>query len=432
MAKEKDKKTTTEEIRSSIRLLNLIVLFIIMSLLFVILRYLSPPVQHVLSFLPDTSIAIILVAVIALAVGGLFFSSALSRQIVRKIEDHNERLDKILAITRDMKEEIYGDVLLEKIINFSLSITKSDAGSILLLEDDNLVCKTAKGGEAKGLAGKEVPKDKGIAGWVLEHGEAVMVGDVRKDKRYDPSLDTFAGYKPVSLLCMPLKTKASTLGIIKILSDKEGFYGERDMEVIRYLADQAATSIEKTSFYDDQKNYEIHLTDMLLDAIDRFMTEKRGHSRRVARYSNIIAKALNMPEGKKRRLYFASLLHDIGFLRISPESSFEKNSFTLHPVIGYEMLHPITFYRDIAPYVLYHHERYDGTGYPEKLMGTKIPLESRIIAIAEAFDSMVSRVSYRVSVNFDVATEELLKNKGTQFDAELVDLFVRDVSKPLD
>ena len=277
-----------------------------------------------------------------------------------------------------------------------------------------------------------MPKDKGIAGWVLEHGEPVMIGDVRKDGRYDPSLDAFAGYRPVSLLCMPLKTKASTLGVLKILSEKEAFYGERDMEVIRYLADQAATSIEKTSFYDDQKNYEIHLTDMLLDAIDRFMSEKRGHSRRVARYSNIIAKAINMPEDKKRRLYFASLLHDIGFLRISPESSFEKDSFTLHPVIGYEMLHPITFYRDIAPYVLYHHERYDGTGYPEKLEGTKIPLESRIIAIAEAFDSMVSRVSYKVSVNFDVAIHELLKNKGTQFDAELVDLFVRDVSKPLD
>lgn len=431
MGREKE-KTATEEIRSSIRLLNLIVLFIIISLLFVIFRYLFPPVQQALSFLPDTSIAVIVIAVIGLAVGGLFFSGALSRQIVRKIEEHNERLDSILAITRDMKEEIYGDVLLEKIINFSLAITKSDAGSILLLDNDSLVYKVAKGREPKGLTGKVVPKETGIPGWVLKHGEPVMINDVRKDERYDPSVDIFAGYQPVSLLCMPLKTKSSIIGIIEILSDKEGFYTERDMEVIRYLADQAATSIEKTSFYDDQKNYEIHLTDMLLDAIDRFLTEKKGHSRRVARYANIIAKALSMPEDKQRKLYFASLLHDIGFLRMAPESRLEKGSFVLHSVIGYEMLSPITFYQDIAPFVLYHHERYDGTGYPEKLEGTRIPLESRIIAIADAFDSMVSRESYRASVNFEAAIEELLKNRGSQFDAELVDLFVRDVGKPFE
>jgi putative nucleotidyltransferase with HDIG domain len=431
VGREKD-KTATEEIRSSIRLLNLIVLFIVISLLFVIFRYLFPPVQQALSFLPDTSIAVILIAVIGLAIGGLFFSSALSRQIVHKIEEHNERLDSILAITRDMREEIYGDVLLDKIINFSLAITKSDSGSILLLDNDSLVYKIAKGRQARGLTGKVIPKETGIPGWVLKHGEPVMIGDVTKDKRYDPSVDVFSGYQPLSLMCVPLKTKSSIIGVIEILSDKEGFYAERDIEVIRYLADQAATSIEKTSFYDDQKNYEIHLTDMLLDAIDRFLTEKKGHSKRVAQYANIIAKALNMPEDKQRKLYFASLLHDIGFLRMSPESRFEKGSFAHHPIIGYEMLHPITFYRDIAPFVLYHHERYDGTGYPEKLEGNKIPLESRIIAIADAFDSMVSRESYKASVNFDVAIEELLRNRGTQFDAELVDLFVRDVGKPFE
>ncbi len=426
-----NKRSTTEEIRHSIRLLNLIVLFMIISLLFVILRHLSPPVKQALSFLPSTSIAIILIAVISLALGGLLSSGALSRRIVHKIDAHNKRLDSILAITRDMKEEIYGDILLEKIITFSLSVTNSDAGSILLLDDSNLVYKVVKGITPQGIVGKTIPKDRGITGWVLERGEPVAVADVRKDDRYDASFDAFAGYQPVSLLCVPLKTKSSTLGIIRILSDKKGFYGKKDIDVIHYLADQAATSIEKTKFYDDQRNYEIHLTDMLLDAIDRFIIEKRGHSKRVAQYANIIAKALDMPDAKKRRLYFASLLHDIGFLRISAEESFDKKSFMMHPTIGYEMLNPITFYKDISPFVLYHHERYDGNGYPGQLKGPEIPLESRIISIAEAFDSMVSKVSYRVAVNFDVAIDELLKNRGSQFDAELVDLFVRDVKKPL-
>ncbi len=403
----------------------------IFSLLFVIFRNLFPPAQHAFGFLPHASIAIILIAVLVLAVTGILFSGTLSRHIVRKIEGHNRRLDSILAITRDMKEEVYGDILLEKIIDFSLAITRSDAGSILLLDDDKLVYKIVKGSGSRGMVGKAIPKDKGIVGLVLKEGEAIAVGDVKKDSRYDESFDTFAGFQTASLLCVPLKTKSSTLGIIRILSNRQGFYSQEDIDVIHYLADQAATSIEKTRFYDDQKNYEIHLTDMLLDAIDRFMVEKKGHSKRVAQYANIIAKALDMPEAKKRRLYFASLLHDIGFLKISTEESFEKESFMMHPTIGYEMLHPITFYKDISTYVLYHHERYDGNGYPERLKGSDIPLESRIIAIAEAFDSMVSKVSYRVSVNFEVAIDELLKNRGGQFDAELVDLFVRDIKKPL-
>ncbi|HWR57664.1 MAG TPA: HD domain-containing phosphohydrolase [Thermodesulfovibrionales bacterium] len=431
MTKTRSGKTATDEIRSSMRLLNLLGLFIILSLLFVIFRYLFRPIQQALSFLPDASIAVILVAVIVLAVTGIIFSSALSRQIVRKIDEHNKRLDSILTITQDMKEEIYGDILLEKIINFSLAITGAEAGLILLLDEDNLVYSIVKGSAPEGLVGKTIPRDKGIAGWVLKQGEPIAVGDVREDSRYDASSDTFAGYEPVSLLCVPLTTKSSTLGIIKILSGKKDFFGGKDIEVIRYLADQAATSIEKTRFYDDQRNYEIHITDMLLDAIDRFMPEKKGHSKRVAQYANVIAKALDMPEAKKRRLYFASLLHDIGFLRLSPQNIFEKETFMQHTVIGYEMLHPITFYRDIAYYVLCLHERYDGTGYPKGLRGADIPLESRIIAIAEAFDSMVSKMSYRVSVNFDVAIDELLKNRGSQFDAELVDLFVKEIKEPL-
>jgi len=426
------KKTATAEIRKSLRLLNLLVSFVTVTLLFVIMRYLYGPVQQILSFLPDTSMVVIVIFAMVVGAAGLYLSMTLSGQVIRKIEDYSKRLDSILNVTRDIREEIYGDILLDKIMNCSLAITGSDAGSILLVDDSNLVFKIVKGTKAKELPGKTIPKDTGIGGWVLKHGEPVIIEDVKKDGRYNPYVDEFTGYETTSMLCAPLKTKSSTIGVIELLNKKHGLYDERDIDVIGYLADQAAISIEKARFYDDQRNYEIHLTDILLDSIDRFMPEKKGHSKRVAKYANIIAKSLNMPEGRKRKLYFASLLHDIGFLRITPEKTFEKEAYKMHPVTGYEMLQPITFYKDIAPYVLYHHERYDGQGYPENLKEDSIPLESRIIAIAEAFDSMVSKLSYRVSVNFDVAVNELIKNKGGQFDPELVDLFVRNVKEPLD
>ena len=432
MAEAKAKKIATEEIRNKLRLLNLLIGFVVLSLLFVIVRYLYSPLSHFLGFLPDTSMVLIVVLAIGLVVVGLYLSRVLSGQVIRKIEDYGERLDRILTVTRDIREEVYGDILLDKIMNCSLTITGSDGGSILLVDEDNLVFKTIKGFKEEEYPGKTIPKEAGIGGWVLQHGEAVLIGDVTKDERYDASIDEFRGEQPGSLLCVPLKTRASIIGVIELLSKKRNFYSVRDVEVISYLAEQAAASVEMTRFYYDQKNYEIHLTDILLEAIDRLMSEKQGHPKRVAQYANSIARALNMPEERKRRLYFASLLHDIGFLKISTEKSMEKEAYTMHPVIGYEMLKPINFYKDIAPYILHHHERYDGKGYPEKLKGNEIPLESRILAIAEAFDSMASRISYRGSVNFDAAIHELLKNKGGQFDPELVDLFVRDIKQPLE
>lgn len=432
MAEAMAKKIATEEIRKTLRLLNLLIAFVILSLLFVIVRYLYSPFYHFLSFLPDTSMVLIVLLAVGLVVVGLYLSRVLSGQIIRKIEDYGERLDRILSITREIREEMYGDILLDKIMKCAMTITGSDGGSILLVDEDRLVFKTVKGFKEEEYPGKSIPKETGIGGWVLHHGEAILIGDVTKDKRYDASIDEFRGFQPGSLLCVPLKTRASIIGVIELLSKQQDFYSVRDIEVISYLAEQTAASVEMTRFYDDQRNYEIHLTDILLEAIDRFMFQKQGHPKRVAQYANSVARALNMPEERKRRLYFASLLHDIGFLKISTEKSMEKEAYTMHPVIGYEMLKQINFYKDIAPYVLHHHERYDGKGYPENLKGNDIPLESRILAIAEAFDSMASRTTYKGSVNFDTALQELLKNKGGQFDPELVDLFVREIKQPLE
>jgi putative nucleotidyltransferase with HDIG domain len=424
------KNTVLDEIRKKMRLLIFVVTFVIVTLFGVILGHIYDPMLSVFDFFPNFSITLIIIFTFVLTVLGLYLSVTLSRRTFRITEDYSTRLDRLLSITKDLREEVHSDILLEKIMDYAQSITQSSAGSLLLTDSDNrLVFKIVRGEKASPLLGTSIPIGKGLTGWAAEKGVAIRSNDVLKDDRFTPDFDALTGFKTKSIMCLPLRTKARVIGMLVLLNKKDGHpYRPRDEEIATYLADQAAISILRTAFIEDQKNYEIHLTEILLETIDFQISNKGGHSKRVAQYSNIIAKALNMPEEAQKKFYFAGLLHDVGFLKMHSTDVFNKEELMQHPVVGYEMIKPINFYADIAPIILHHHERYDGYGYPSHLKGDEIPLGARIVCIAEAFDAMTSSRSYKIPISFEDALEELRKNAGTQFDPDLVKLFIENIS----
>jgi len=419
------------QIRKRILTVSATVSVVILALLIIFLRYAFPPVIPFISYLPDVSISIVVAAIFFLSAMGMYLSIQLSKETIRIIQDYSNRLERMLSITRDLREEIYGDILLEKIMDYALSITRSEAGSLLLLDGEKkLVFKIVRGEKASQLVGTSMELGKGITGQVALDGKSVSIDNVQKNAQFNPEYDALTGFKTKSILCVPLKTKSGVVGVLAVLNKEGGHhYRQRDEEILSYLAEQAAISILKTKFVEDQKNYEIHLTELLLETIDFQQPEKKGHALRVARYSNVLAKALDLSMEEKKRLYFASLLHDVGFLKINPDEAYKKEVYMQHPVIGFDMIRPITFYAEIAPFILYHHQQYDGNGYPpSKLKGEEIPLEARIIAIAEVFDAMTSTLSYKVPVSYEDALIELKQKAGTQFDPRLVELFVSNIT----
>jgi len=160
-----------------------------------------------------------------------------------------------------------------------------------------------------------------------------------------------------------------------------------------------------------------------------------GHSIRVAEYSVLLGNALGLSESTCRELELCALLHDIGKIGI-PDSVLLKPArlttaefeiMKSHPARSAKILEKITALHNLIPGIKYHHERYDGLGYPEGLKGKKIPLFARIILIADTYDAMTSTRPYRLALRKEIAFEELRRCSDTQFDGELVETFIATI-----
>ena len=169
-------------------------------------------------------------------------------------------------------------------------------------------------------------------------------------------------------------------------------------------------------------------------------TYTRGHSDRVSEYSVLIGRKLGLPEEQLKILRIGGLFHDIGKIGI-PDSILQKNAkltddeyseIKNHPSIGAHILGAATIFKDIIPIVKHHHERYDGRGYPSGLAGENIPYLARIAAVADTFDAMTSKRSYRDALDLQYVKDEFERCKGTQFDPQIAEVFINILNNEFD
>jgi putative nucleotidyltransferase with HDIG domain len=158
----------------------------------------------------------------------------------------------------------------------------------------------------------------------------------------------------------------------------------------------------------------------------------KGHSARVTALAEAVARRLGWSNAEIALLRLGGPLHDIGKLAVSNEvlrkpgqlDEREMDEIRQHPSIGAKMLMRLSAFREALPYVLYHHERWDGTGYPSGKSGEAIPIEARVLAVADAFDAMTSDRPYRTALTRDEALAEVARGAGTQFDPEIARVFL--------
>jgi len=215
--------------------------------------------------------------------------------------------------------------------------------------------------------------------------------------------------------------------VVALLYDKVGW-----QSIFAFFAPLAlARYVYK--LYMDLRNAYFDSLSALASALDASDPYTRGHSDRVTEYAKLIARAMKMSEKEIESIEFAGRLHDIGKIGIdrsilrksSKLNDREYDEMKKHPLMGSEIAGKLKFMKKAEGYVAYHHEQYNGTGYPKGLKGEEIPFGARIMGVVDAFDAMTSDRPYRPALPVDIAIEELEKGAGKQFDPNVVEVFVR-------
>ena len=211
----------------------------------------------------------------------------------------------------------------------------------------------------------------------------------------------------------------------------DGAFTSIDRKLLAGVATQVGVFLENRRLYDDAERLMMGLLHTMVAAIDAKDAYTRGHSVRVALFARRLAAAAGMTADEQERVYLSGLLHDVGKIGVDDAvirkpGKLDDDEFAQikrHPQIGHRILGRVPNIDDVLPGVLYHHEKYDGRGYPEGLAGAEIPRLGRLLCVADSFDAMTSSRTYRVAMPIETALAEVRRCAGTQFDPEYARLF---------
>ncbi|MFH1367692.1 MAG: HD domain-containing phosphohydrolase [Elusimicrobiota bacterium] len=358
-----------------------------------------------------------------------------------KIENLREEINELSALLDSMRlinSTLDFHVLLDYLMDLAKQVTDSEAASALLVEGEHLCFVAASGKKSSEIKKVYLDKEEGIAGWVVGHGQPLVIDDVEKDKRFSHKADKSSGFITKSVLAIPLKMENKVIGVVEAVNKtKNRKYNRNDIRILQSLANSAAVAINKAQLYADLKDLFMSTITAFAKAIEAKDPYTRGHSERVRDISVTIAKEMGFSEKELKELEITALLHDVGKIGVPEtvlrkEGKLEESEYAemkKHPAIGAEILSSIKQLNMAIPGIKHHQEHYNGKGYPDKLSGTNIPLFARIIAVADTFDAMTSDRPYRKHLSDQEGIAELKRCSGIQFDGDCVRAFIRSYEK---
>lgn len=312
---------------------------------------------------------------------------------------------------------------------------RCSACAVLLLDDSKkeLLFELTNGKRHRPAERIRLDAGSGIVGWVAHNGRPLIINDTSKDRRFSKDIDQLAEYPSKSLMCVPLIVRGKTIGVLEVLNKLNGSdFTAEDLEALVAVGSIAGMAIDNTRLHQSVEEGYKRTIMALAAAVDAKDPYTCGHSRRVMEYALTAGKALSLPEEELEVLEYGATLHDIGKIGIpdsilakpGPLRTEERKIIRQHPLIGASIIQGIPFLEDARELVVHHHERYDGGGYPHGLQGEEIPVVTRLLAVADVFDTLTTNRSYRSPLGNREALDELVRCSGTQFCPAAVDAFI--------
>lgn len=345
-----------------------------------------------------------------------------------------EKMYLLMEFSAIINSSLNTEQVRERAIQASTQLLDADAGSLLLVDPENgeLFFEVATGEKGEKLKEMRIGIGKGIAGWIVMNGEAVIIDDVQNDPRFYRDADTYSEYTTHTMVAAPVKSGSKIIGVLQAVNKHGDGFTPEDRDLLVSLAHQVAPAIENARMYEIVRDTFYGVSMALAEALEKRDYYTGGHTNRVSSYCMSIGSRLNLGEKEMEALWLASILHDVGKIGVKDAvlqkagrlDDDEFKAMSLHSQYGSEILSHIKSHRAVIPGVRGHHEQYDGNGYPDSLKADEIPLIARIISVADAFDAMTSDRPYRVAMSHKQACAELLRCRGQQFDPEVVDAFI--------
>ncbi|MGV8080280.1 MAG: HD domain-containing phosphohydrolase [Syntrophales bacterium] len=363
-----------------------------------------------------------------------------------------ELLAKLIAIASDLTSELDFDRLLPLIVGEVTAVMGAERTSLYVIdwERDEIWTKVAEG-----IPPIRLPFGKGISGRVAQTGETINAPDAWELPYFDRTFDEKNDFRTRSVLCVPIKGRlGERIGVLQVINKLVGkqYFDMEDEVFMSALSSQVGIALENSLLVEEVRLSFTSFVVTMSAIVDARHPFTAGHSERVTEYSLLIASDLKRLSIDREALRYAALLHDIGKIGVSdavllkngPYTQEEREEMNRHPVMTRSILEKLRFPRALSrvPVIAcYHHEKMNGQGYPDGLTGEQIPMESRIIAVADVFDALTSKRDYPKYDEDSLLTSDplplekvvsILKDgAGTQFDPVVLESFLRCLPKAL-
>lgn len=356
-----------------------------------------------------------------------------------KLRKKMAQLEKLAEISIILNSTMDLEKLIKFIMVSAAEMLECEAVSILLYsqEKSSLFFSESSESDVKKLAETIVPLQSSLAGLIFLENKPLILNNVEHDPRHYSLAAQHVNFKTHSLLGVPMRLQSKITGVLEALNKKGRIFTQDDLEILLVIASQAAVAIQNAKQVQDLQDAYNSTLEGWSGALDLRDKETYGHSLRVAEMTVSLAKEMGIATELLPIFRQGALLHDIGkmgvpdsiLLKHGPLTSDEWEIMRQHPLNAYKLLTPIAYLRPMLDIPYCHHERWNGTGYPQGLKGEQIPLPARIFTVIDVWDALCSDRPYRETWSKEKSRAYILDESGKTFDPAVVQAFIRLLDK---